>query len=234
LGLAVATAIFPLLSRHAARGDREQLGSDLTLGCRLVLFLGVPASAGLMLLAGPIAELLFERGQFTSADTVRAARMIAVYGSGVWAYCALPVVIRGFYALGDRTTPMKIGAMVVLCNLAMNLLLVWPLAEAGLALATSLTASLQVLLLMAVFSRRKSHLGWRAMAATAARTTAATGLMMAAGLTSLTLLPSSEGLVSELARVVLPSAVSVLVYFAVIASVGGTELKMLRGMETCR
>ena len=71
LGIAVATAIFPLLSRHAARGDRRQLGTDLTLGLRLVLFLGIPASLGLIILAQPLARLLFERGQFTAADTAR-------------------------------------------------------------------------------------------------------------------------------------------------------------------
>ena len=94
LGLAVATAIFPLLSRHAARGDRRRLGADLTLGLRLVVFLGVPAGMGLILLAEPLARLLFERGQFTAHDTERAARMITCYAGGVWAYCALPVIVR--------------------------------------------------------------------------------------------------------------------------------------------
>lgn len=234
LGIAVATAIFPLLSRHAARGDRRRLGEDLTLGCRLVLFLGVPASAGLVLLAEPLARLLFERGQFSSDDAVRAARMIAVYGSGVWAYCALPVVVRGFYALGDRITPMKIGATMVLLNLVMNLLLIWPLAEAGLALATSLTAALQVFLLAAVFSRRKSHLGWTALMATGIRTTAATALMTAAGYATLSWLPFTEGLPNELARVVLPLGASTAVYFAAISLLGGGELRTLWGADRTR
>ena len=86
VGIAVATAIFPLLSRHAARGDHRMLGADLTLGLRLVLFFGVPASLGLILLAEPLARLLFQRGEFTPADTVRTARMIACYAGGVWAY----------------------------------------------------------------------------------------------------------------------------------------------------
>ena len=94
LGVAVATVIFPALSRHAARGQRELLGADLTLGIRVVLFLGIPAGAGLMLLSEPVARLLFERGEFTAADTSRVAPMIACYGAGVWAFCALQVVVR--------------------------------------------------------------------------------------------------------------------------------------------
>ncbi|MFW5693171.1 MAG: murein biosynthesis integral membrane protein MurJ, partial [Thermoguttaceae bacterium] len=129
LGLAVAAAIFPLLSRHAARGDREALGADLSLGLRLVLCLGVPAGAGLVLLAHPLAKLLFERGQFTPDDTVRAARMIAAYGLGVWAFCALPVAVRGFYSLGDSATPVRIGVGAMFLNLTLNLTLIWPLAE---------------------------------------------------------------------------------------------------------
>ena len=88
LGIGVATVIFPLLSRHAAKEQSDRLGSDLTLGLRLILFGGVPATAGLFLLAEPVARLLFERRSFTAADTTRAAAMIAWYATGVWAYSA--------------------------------------------------------------------------------------------------------------------------------------------------
>ena len=109
LGMAVAVAIYPLLSRHAARGDRRALGADLTLGLRLVLFLGVPAGVGLVMLAQPLTRLFFEHGQFTAADTARLSRVVACYALGVWAYCASTVVVRGYYALGDRLTPVKVG-----------------------------------------------------------------------------------------------------------------------------
>ena len=75
LGIAVATVIFPLLSQLTPSPDgRDRVGSDLTLGLRLVLFGGVPAAAGLFLLAEPLARLLFERQNFTAADTTRAPR----------------------------------------------------------------------------------------------------------------------------------------------------------------
>jgi len=235
LGMAVAAAIFPLLSRHAARGDRAKLGADLTLGLRLVLCLGVPASAGLVILAHPLAKLLFEHGQFTPGDTLRAARMIACYGAGVGAFCALPVIIRGFYAVGDCGTPAKIAAGVVGLDLVLNLTLIWtPLQEAGLAVATSVSAGVQVAALMLIFSRRQAPLGWTALAATALRTLVCTLLMAAAGCATLHLLgrfTPAEGLTSELARVLLPLLLSAAVYFASYSLSRGRELALLFGAE---
>jgi len=182
---------------------------------------------GLIVLAEPLARLLFERGNFTPHDTARAARMIACYAGGVWAYCALPVVIRGFYALGDRITPVRVGGTVVALNLGLNLALIWPLAEAGLAVATSASAAVQAVLLVAVFSRAKSPLGWRALATTAARTVPATVLMAAAGYAALAWLPEAEGLGNELVRVFVPLAGCGAVFFAAYRLLGGRDLGLL-------
>jgi putative peptidoglycan lipid II flippase len=227
LGLAVATPIFPLLSRHAARGDFRQLGSDLTLGLRLVIFLGVPASMGLVMLAGPLTGLLFEHGHFTAEDTFRTARMIACYSSGVWAYCAMPVVVRGYYALGDRFTPLKTGVAIVGLDLVLNLLLVWPLAEAGLAVTTAMSAGVQVLVLVAIFSFRRSALDWHALAATTIRSLLATAAMAVVGYAVLDHLPGTAGLRGELMRVVVPLAASLAAYFLVYALLGFRELRTL-------
>lgn len=229
LGVAVATSIYPLLSRHAARGDREAVGRDLTFGLRLVLFLSVPAAAGLVLISEPLARLLFERGSFTADDTARAARVIACYAAGVWAYCATPVVVRGFYALGDRGTPVRIGCVAVGVNLALNLALVWPMAEAGLATATSMAAVVQASLLVVLFSSRKSRLDWGPLGRTAARSLVATLAMglVAAGL--LSVLASDGGLVRQALRVLGPAGAGAVVYLAVYRLLGGEELALLWG-----
>jgi putative peptidoglycan lipid II flippase len=227
LGVAVATAIFPLLSRHAARGDRRKLGSDMTLGLRLVLFLGLPAGVGLIMLAEPLARLLFERGEFTPDDTARTARMIATYATAVWAYCALPILIRGYYAMGDRMTPVRIGLMAMGLNLALNLVLIWPLAEAGLAVATAVSAIIQAALLAVLFSLRKSPLDWHILGGTTARTVLSTALMAAAGYTVLSLIRPTDGLLNELARVFLPVTASVAVFLAAHRVLRGRELGIL-------
>ena len=229
VGVAVATAIFPLLSRHAARGDHRRLGTDLTLGLRLVLFLGIPASVGLILLAEPLAKLLFERGQFRPEDTARTAGMIACYAAAVWAYCALPVIVRGYYAVGDRITPVRIGLAAVGLNLVLNLTLIWPLAERGLAVATAVAAGIQVVVLVVVFSRHKSPLGWSPLGATIARTLVATLLMAAAVAVTLWLVGPAAGLSGELARVLLPLAIGIGTYTATYRALGGREMSMLLG-----
>jgi len=229
VGVAVATAIFPLLSRHAARGEHHKLGADLTLGLRLVIVWAVPASVGLALLAEPIARLLFQRGAFTAEDTLRAGRMIACYSAGVWAFCALPVVVRGCYALGDRSTPLKAGAAAVLLNLVLALTLIWPLAEAGLALATTVAAVAQVAILAALVSRRGAPLTWPALAATAARSCAAAAAMGAAGWTTLSVLEPGPGPGTKLLRVLAPLGVSLAVYFAAHALMGAKDLRLALG-----
>lgn len=204
LGMAVATVIFPALSRHAARGQHDRLADDLTLGLRLVIFLGLPAGAGLVLLSGPLARLLFEHGEFTSGDADRVARMIACYGLGVGAYCALPVMVRGFYALGDLRTPVKAGMAAMLANLALNLALLWPMAEAGLALSTSLAAALQLVLLVWLFARKFGSLHWRELGITLRSTSLATASLLFVGGAAIWFMPRDLQIGSELAGVFCP------------------------------
>ncbi len=227
LGVAVATVIFPLLSRHAARGEREKIGEDLALGLRLVLFLALPATAGLFLLAQPLARLLFERGEFQPEDTVRTADMIRYYGLGVWAYCALPVLIRGFYAQQDAKSPLRIGMWIVALNLILNAILIWPLAEVGLALSTAAAAGLQAIWLTVTFTRQTGRLDWRAIVVTCCRGAAASIAMSGAGLLTLRLLPAGDQLTMQFITVVLPVAVCVVVYLLAYSILGGSEWRIL-------
>jgi putative peptidoglycan lipid II flippase len=229
LGIAVATVIFPLLSRHAARGDFARVGSDLTLGLRLVLFGAVPAAAGLFLLAEPIAHLLFEHHNFTHADTLRAAAMISAYSVGVWAYCASPVLVRGFYALDDRMTPLRIGLVTVGVNLAMNLVLIWSLGEIALAVSTAVAASLQVLLLARAISRDRCPLNWRELGGTAIRTLMATAAMTIVVIAALAIAPAATTFSWTAVRLMLPLTAGGLAYLAAFRFMNGPELRMLWG-----
>jgi putative peptidoglycan lipid II flippase len=191
LGIAIATVIYPLLARHAARGDRQQLGADLTAGLGLVWFLALPAGVGLMLLARPLMQLLFVRGAFTAHDAQRAAAMIACYASAAWAYCALPMLARGFYSVGDRITPVRVGMIAVGVDLLTTLLLVRPLAERGLAVSTAVAASVQVVLLTVLFSRRCCPLLWPQLRVSLTKGGLATLVMTLAVMLCCRLLPAS-------------------------------------------
>jgi putative peptidoglycan lipid II flippase len=211
-GVALGTVLFPLLARHAARGELGQLREDLTLGLKLVLVIGVPAGAGLMFLAEPISAALLEHGAFQPGDTLRAARTTAAYGSGVWAYCGLLILQRGFYAIGDRLTPLRIGVAAVGLNLVFNLTLIWFLAEVGLALSTALCATLQVAALIWCLQLRIGRLAWKEIGRTLGRTLGATAVMTAAGLGMLAWQTELQVLDGRLGRLLAPLIVSVLAF----------------------
>ena len=203
-GVALGTAIFPLLARHAAKGELEHLRQDLSLGLRLVLVIGVPASAGLIWLAHPVARCLFERGEFSPADTLRTARIIAAYGSGVWAYCGLLILQRGCYAVGDRATPLRWGLISVAANLVLNLSLIWIVAEQGLAYSTAVCAMLQVGGLIVAVQQRIGGLDWKPLRLCAGRTLIATAVMSAVGLGLILLLEQPGWKVGKLLGLALP------------------------------
>lgn len=149
-GIAVATAILPLLSRSADNNPDFQ--AVLKRGLRLSFFIGLPASLGLVLIREPIITVLFS-GSSTGFDAdglTRASAVLTGFAPGVWAYSLNHVLTRAFYAKGDTSTPMKISMAMVALNLILNLALIWPLREAGLAWATGLSAMIQTLILAAM------------------------------------------------------------------------------------
>lgn len=151
LGLAIAAVVYPLLSRHAAHLDFTALAEDLGFGLRLVFSLAIPATLGLMLLSEPLARLLYQRGAFTPTDMFRTADMIYWFSFGVCGFCSIPLLVRAFYVVGDIRTPVRIGLLCCLLNLILALILIWNMSERGLALATSLAATIQTGLLLVVF-----------------------------------------------------------------------------------
>ncbi len=212
-GVALGTVLFPLLATHAQRKEWDRLRDDLSFGIRLVIAIGVPASVGLMLLAQPLAEALFQHGRFDANDARQTAGMIAGYGAGVWAYCGLLILQRGFYAVGDRITPLRVGLAAMVLNTVLNLTLIWPLGGIGLAFSTTIVAILQCGVTAWLMQLRIGRVDWRRIAATTVKTAIATGLMSAAcwlAAWSLSLLPINLG---RIARLGLPLLAGGGVYF---------------------
>ena len=227
LGTTLAVVIFPLLSRHAARGDHRRLGRDMTFGLRLGLSLSIPAGVGLILMAYPVARLLFEHGNFLPNDTLRASRTIALYATGIWAYCATQMIVRGFYAMNDAATPVRVAAWMVGLNLLLNFSLIWPMGERGLATSTAVSAMVQAVVLAAIFSKRRAPLGWQSLAAVVGRTLLATVAMAGVVIWSLRWTSTDADLVSQLVRVFVPIGLGGAVYCLAYRLLGGRELGML-------
>lgn len=149
-GIAVATAVFPMLSRFAH--EPERFAATLRRAVRLSLFIGLPASLGLVLVRDQAMGVLFRFGGrgMTEADVGRAALVLMGFAPGIWAYSLNHVFTRTFYARGDTTTPMKIAVGMVGLNFLLNITLIWWLREAGLAWSTSIAACVQCAILAAV------------------------------------------------------------------------------------
>lgn len=147
-GVALATVILPKLSSEHAREDAGAFSKALDTGLKTVLLLGVPASAGLIVLAEPVLFALFQYDEFTPADVGNAGRSLVAYASGLLGFMLVKVLATGFSARKDLTTPVRLGVYALLANLLLNMLLILPLAHAGLALATSLAAFVNAGLLL--------------------------------------------------------------------------------------
>jgi len=166
IGIAAATAALPAFSECIARQDTKKFAKTFVDISRSVLFVSVPAAVGLAVLRVPIIRLLFERGEFTALSTRRTAFTLLCYASSVWSYSLYHITTRAFYSLKDSKTPAKIAAIMVFLNLGLNLILVFPLAEAGIALATSITSIVNLVTLHLLLRRRVFEVGvgqiWRA------------------------------------------------------------------------
>lgn len=176
-GLAVATAVFPLLSRAA--DDAPLFLSTLRRGLRLSLFIGLPASIGLLLVRDDLVAVVYSGSKtgFGPEAIQRAADVLLGFAPAVWAYSLNHVYTRAFYAKGDTTTPMRLAVAMVGLNLTLNLTLLWWLREAGLAWSTAITATVQCLVLGWLCSRK---LGTRIIDAPTLRGFVLIGLVSAA------------------------------------------------------
>jgi putative peptidoglycan lipid II flippase len=162
-GVALGTVILPRLSRQHASAEVAGFSRTLDWALRWALLIGVPASVALILLAGPLLSALFQYGAFTAHDVAMASRSLMAFAFGLVAFMLIKVLAPGFYARQDTRSPVKYGVIAMVANTVLVLILVWPLAHVGLALATSLAAFLNAGLLFVNLRRREIYqpgAGW--------------------------------------------------------------------------
>ena len=159
LGVAVGTVILPHLSGNRARGDERAFSQTLDWGLRTLLLIGLPATLGLVCLAEPLMYSLFQHDHFNPEDARMAARSLVAYGSGLPGFLAIKVLVPGFSAHEDLRTPARIGIYAVAVNLLVSVISTFWLAppgfgHAGLALAASLAALFNAIVLFAILKAR--------------------------------------------------------------------------------
>lgn len=146
-GIGIATVILPSLSKLHSKNNPKEFSDTLDWGIRVICLFGWPALAGLMVLAQPIIMVLFMRGEFNQYMVIQVSMALFAYLSGLLSFMFIKILAPGYYARQDTKTPVKIGIISMLANMAFNLMLAPFIGYVGLALATTLSATLNAWLL---------------------------------------------------------------------------------------
>ena len=154
VGVAVGTALLPLLSRQIKAGDDAQAQDSQNRAVEFALLLTLPAAAALFIIPDTLISVLFERGEFGAEATHKTALALMVFSLGLPAYVLVKAFSPGYFAREDMSTPIKIGAVCVAVNIAIALALMGPLAHVGLAAATVISQWLNAGLLAFLLIRR--------------------------------------------------------------------------------
>ena len=147
IGIAIGVVLLPDLTRKLRGGDSEQALHSLNRGVEMALLLTLPATAALLVIPVPIAEVLFQRGAFTAADSQATAQALFAFALGLPAYVLVKVLQPAFYARENTVTPFHFAAIAVAANVVLSLALFYWIGFVGIALATAAAAWLQTLLL---------------------------------------------------------------------------------------
>lgn len=155
LGVAIATITLPVVSRLAATSNHSQLGPTLARAIRLAIFLTMPAAVGLWFFANPIISFIYGHGKFHASDSLQTAYALQFYALGLVAYSCIKVLSPAFYAIDKKWSPMIVSFATIILNIILNYYLIFKLnmGHCGLALSTTVSATVNFLILYILMSR---------------------------------------------------------------------------------
>jgi putative peptidoglycan lipid II flippase len=229
-GVAIATVAGAGVARKAAERDLPAVRETLGAAMRMVAFLNVPSAVGLAVLATPILSLIYEHGRFGPRDTAGTAQALVFYALGLYAYSGVKVFAPAFYALDAARVPLVGSVLAMVSNVVLNLALYPVLGYRGVALGTSVAATVNFAVLAIAWRRRFGGLGGTGVVPQLLRVALASAAL---GLTAWgahgwvgARLPA-PGLAGQAARAFLPIAAAGLVYAAAARLLGVGELREL-------
>jgi putative peptidoglycan lipid II flippase len=214
--IALATAIFPTLSADALDANKERFLTGLRRGIRVTLWEGLPASVGLMLVAQPAVQLLFERGNFTPKDTQWVTLSVQLYAIGIWAFSLNQILSRAFFAMHDTITPLVMAFVTLVVNLLVEIPLIFtPLKESGMAVGTTVSFIVQIVLMLWLLHRKLGALGLKSLTLYVAKLALATLVMAALCvlIQKLPFFPHDTSKSTALLRLVILIATGAIAYF---------------------
>jgi len=223
--ISVSTAILPLLAQQALEDDSRAFKDTLRFGLRLVAFVTIPWAVGLAVLRNTVIAALFQGGRFGPAATAATAQALALYAIGLFFISSSSLLVFAHYARKDTRTPVLCGAIDLVVFIAAARLL-RPWGVGSVALATSLGAIANFVLLLAFLRRREGRLGLTEVTASLARVLVASGVM------ALVVGPGASWLLSShppgtagqrLLFLVVATAAGMVVYLSVAAALRSAE-----------
>jgi putative peptidoglycan lipid II flippase len=150
----IVTIVYPRLTQAQSAGDDSAFDRACQAGFSVALIVSVPFALGAALYSEPVIRLVYERGAFDAASRGLTAGAFAFYSLGLAFVAVNALLVKIFYSLQDMKTPVAAGALAAATNIILNLLLIGPLAQRGLALATSIAALINTACLFALMRRR--------------------------------------------------------------------------------
>ncbi|MFV3127378.1 murein biosynthesis integral membrane protein MurJ [Niveispirillum sp. KHB5.9] len=233
IGVAVGTALLPLLSRQMAAGDHDGVKASISRGLEFAALFGLPATAALLAIPAPLVHVLFKGGAFTAADATATAAALQAFAIGIPAFIVAKILSSAYFAKQDTKGPVRIAIVVLIGNVLVSLALIDPLGHVGLALAPGLTAWLNVVLLAIGLRRRellspdarlKSRL-WRM--ALAAVGLAGAGIGLTELLARFLFAGTAPERIAALAAVIIGASIT---YFALCFLFKATRLAEIKGL----
>lgn len=179
--LAIGTASLPALSGLASRGDVEGAKRLFRDGLRLSLFVAVPSSVLLAVLAEPTVSAILGRGRFGAEQIHETTRALVALAAGIWAVASVRTCVPMFHAFGETRTPVLASLLNLVVFVALGVTLTEPLGHAGIAIAISAASTVQLVALVLLLRRKVGSLGLGEIASSAGRTLLASLAMAAVG-----------------------------------------------------
>ncbi len=245
-GVAIGTAAIPTLSRLASEENTVKFRNTLADAIKLVFLLAIPSACGLVVLGDPIISLIYQRGEFDAFDTNMTAWALAAYSIGLAGYAAIKVLSPAFYALDDAKTPMYISLASILVHVPASFGLMQLLStvgvsperpngygHAGVALATSVVATVNFIALVVFMRRRINRINGREIVAALVKIILASAAMSAAAYGSYYVLTNyfgEKGFSVRLAEAFIPIGIAGIVFLIASKILRIGELEKIFGM----
>ncbi|MDP6539416.1 MAG: murein biosynthesis integral membrane protein MurJ [Planctomycetota bacterium] len=235
--VSIAQVILPTLSKQAAEGDDGAVRATLRMGMRLMLYVTIPATAALLVLGEEIVRLLFESGEFDAHSTQMTVLALQFHALALLPVAAVRITQQVFFARTDQRRPALVAVVAVAVNIALCLVLArTPLRHGGIALAGSLSAGLQALLLVVLLRRTLGAFGGRDLVWRTLRLAVAAAVMVAAlaALARVWPTPQARGLLALWVAVACAGGAAVYLLGAALLGVGQLGVWLRRGRSARR